>query len=492
MFKDFLFNATIIILYIFIVGQFFKVKSKRKNNTYMLRVVFGAFLGTLGVILMYYSIRITEDVVADMRQIAIVLSAMYGGPVAAFVSASVISVGRLLLWGFSEHALIAALTMIVIGIVIGQLSKLRLQYWVKGFLLNVVSITMISLTFYLILDDSIDLVSFLIYYWTISIAFGAFIFYFAEYISKANSAVQKLIESEDRYKSLVELSPEGIMVLQNDTIIFMNEHGARLFGAQSSKEMIGQSLLSYSMYDQIVYIQKNIERILAEKCSLHNIERTYHRLDGLLVELEYSASYVEYDSEPSILLMFRDITKRKEAEQKLKEMNEQLVILSSYDSLTGVANRRTFDKRLQEELELAKAEHYPLSLMMFDIDFFKKYNDHYGHQAGDEALKMVATTANEIISNDGLLARYGGEEFIIVIPKMSAADVVAKAEHLRQTIENLHIEHQKSDISSYLTISIGVAIFHTLSNERPEQLVSYTDKALYEAKNGGRNRVHAH
>jgi diguanylate cyclase (GGDEF)-like protein len=177
--------------------------------------------------------------------------------------------------------------------------------------------------------------------------------------------------------------------------------------------------------------------------------------------------------------------------EQLKRANEQLRQLSFHDSLTGLHNRRYFDEFLEREFKRAQRAGTGLALIMVDIDYFKAYNDRFGHQAGDEALRQVAAALALVTqrSND-LAARYGGEEFAIVLPDTSQAGTLAIAESLRQKVEALRIFHPDSPFG-VVTISEGVAVQYPKPREQANQLIEAADMALYHSKRAGRNRVSA-
>jgi len=177
----------------------------------------------------------------------------------------------------------------------------------------------------------------------------------------------------------------------------------------------------------------------------------------------------------------------------LRERTRQLLRLASIDGLTGLANRRSFDETLDEEWRRARRNHTPLSLALIDIDYFKLYNDHYGHQAGDDCLKAVAGTLAHAAERPGeLVARYGGEEFAVVLPLCDAATARALAEKMRSRVSELALPHAGSRIGNHVTISCGVATVLSDNSEMPDEaaLITAADQALYAAKEAGRNRVH--
>lgn len=175
---------------------------------------------------------------------------------------------------------------------------------------------------------------------------------------------------------------------------------------------------------------------------------------------------------------------------QLKEANQILQRLSSMDGLTGIANRRQFDEVLNNEFRRAARDGAPLSLIILDLDYFKAYNDTYGHQAGDNCLKQVALALNETIRRAGdLVARYGGEEFGVVLPNTDETGAAVIAELLRLKVETMQIAHVYSRVSDYVTVSLGVASSLPGPDTSPEKLIAAADQALYQAKQGGRNRI---
>ena len=187
---------------------------------------------------------------------------------------------------------------------------------------------------------------------------------------------------------------------------------------------------------------------------------------------------------------FKDITSRRQAEAALEKANCELQRLSVLDDLTQVANRRRLDEALNEEWQRLSRDRAPLSLIFCDIDYFKLYNDTYGHQAGDDCLRAVADTISANCQRPGdFVARYGGEEFIVILPNTETEGAVHLAEDIREEIERLKIPHMRSQVSRYITLSMGVSCVFPSAHITPESLIGAADNALYEAKNQGRNRT---
>ncbi len=175
--------------------------------------------------------------------------------------------------------------------------------------------------------------------------------------------------------------------------------------------------------------------------------------------------------------------------RKLDSANQELKRLTSLDGLTGIPNRRHFDEVLLREWRRAMRQGEELSILMCDIDFFKQYNDTYGHQSGDECLCRIALTLTGSMDRGGdLLARYGGEEFVAVLPGTSLSGVSFVAAQMRRAVSQLAIPHPGSPYG-HVTASFGVASAVAMPETDPQAIVGAADRALYKAKHGGRNRV---
>ena len=179
-----------------------------------------------------------------------------------------------------------------------------------------------------------------------------------------------------------------------------------------------------------------------------------------------------------------------ETQKELETSNKKLKILSSMDSLTQIPNRLTFDKTLNKEWRNAHRSHQQLSLLMLDIDHFKKYNDGYGHQSGDNCLVQVAQTLHASTDRPmDLVCRYGGEEFGIILPDTPIEGAMKVAEKMLEDVANLKIKHKLSDTSDIVSVTIGIASCYPEEDTLPASLISMADQALYLAKEKGRNRA---
>lgn len=180
----------------------------------------------------------------------------------------------------------------------------------------------------------------------------------------------------------------------------------------------------------------------------------------------------------------------KQLVQQLERERNMAQLNSITDSLTGLANRRYFDEALRTEFFRLKRSGASLSLIMLDVDYFKKFNDTYGHLAGDDCLRRIGNVLNTIVGRvPDIAARFGGEEFILILPETEKNGARALAEQIIKDVKTLAIIHSESDVSEYVTVSIGAVSVSIVGLTSPEQVVALVDKALYCAKKRGRNRI---
>ncbi|MCC0179735.1 diguanylate cyclase [Waterburya agarophytonicola K14] len=208
------------------------------------------------------------------------------------------------------------------------------------------------------------------------------------------------------------------------------------------------------------------------------------------IENQLKNHYLKAELQAKNEQLAKEIKERQAAEAKLLELNQKLSKLATVDCLTGVANRYCFEQVLAKEWQRGQREMSTLSLIIADIDYFKYYNDRYGHQAGDDCLQQVAQTILKSVNRPAdLVARYGGEEFAIILPQTSGNNALQVAEKIRLQIRDLHIAHSSSLVSDRVSLSLGVAAIIPSSQYTKQELLSTADKALYQAKNQGRDRA---
>lgn len=218
------------------------------------------------------------------------------------------------------------------------------------------------------------------------------------------------------------------------------------------------------------------------------------------LQAAFNAGAVDYITKPinkteliarihSILKLKHEIDIRKARESELAMANERLRRLSYIDDLTNIPNRRYFRTSLNREWKRSARYGRLLSIIMMDIDFFKNYNDEYGHEKGDECLRRIASALHHTLGRPcDFIVRYGGEEFVAVLPDTNIEGATAVAETMRSNVQALNIKHS-TQIGKKVTISLGVATSVPERGSNPSTLIVEADKALYQAKDGGRNRV---
>lgn len=192
----------------------------------------------------------------------------------------------------------------------------------------------------------------------------------------------------------------------------------------------------------------------------------------------------------SALQLRREMIKRKLRERELERLARKLEKMSNLDGLTGLANRRCFDDTLVKEWVRNGREDTPIGLLMIDIDHFKSYNDALGHVDGDTCLCSVANAIKTAVHRPGdMVARYGGEEFVVILPNTDYDGACAVADNIHRNLSNTGIQHPKSSVSCSVTVSIGVTSAVPTCQTTPENLLHAADRALYQAKQSGRNRT---
>ena len=312
---------------------------------------------------------------------------------------------------------------------------------------------------------------------------------------KVTARTRELKSSEEKFRTIFESSADAMVLQDANGFTDCNQATLRLFNCASREEFIARHPIDWSytenengQHHDRLDIDQHIARAIHK--GHHAFEWHYVKTNGEYFPAEVLYTPLQMNSGTVIQGTIRDISKRKQAEEEVASLHRELQRLSYLDSLTGIANRRMFDQTLEKEWNRAKRHQRPLSLMLIDIDYFKQYNDTYGHQQGDACLKQVANTLTRVMQRAGdLVARYGGEEFILLLPDTDNRQVAKLAEKARQAVHALNIPHQSSEIDRVITISVGVSTMFPAAGKHPMSLISHADELLYKAKENGRNRV---
>lgn len=293
------------------------------------------------------------------------------------------------------------------------------------------------------------------------------------------SMEQALAENEMRFRSLVELAPDAIMVHRHGRILYINPEGVRLVGGQTPADIIGRSLFDYILSENLGLIAERMGGLERGGAALSPIEVQTRALDGKVIDCEVVSGPVMYSGEPAIQSIVRDITERK-------RMRGELIRLATTDSLTGIFNRRKFFEELEREWSRARRHTRPLSLIMFDVDYFKLVNDTHGHAVGDLVLKRLVEESRKSLRSEDIFCRLGGEEFGVILPEVTLDGARVLAERIRVDLEAMEVELSNGVVGC--TVSLGVADCD-LAGESMDRALKRVDDALYDAKKSGRNRV---
>ena len=318
------------------------------------------------------------------------------------------------------------------------------------------------------------------------------------FILMANQRLNtKTLLDKEKMHLIFNTSPDAAQIsrVSDGLLIDVNEGFTELFG-YTREQVLGISTMKINFWHHTRDRQAFLDQ-LKDQGRCENMEFIFQRKDGSEFFGMVSARIIEIQEIPHIVSVIRDITERKQAEEDIKELVQQLEIekntaqLNSItDSMTGLANRRYFDIRLKTEFYRLKRSGETLSLIMFDVDQFKNFNDTYGHVAGDDCLIRIGKMLKEVVLRaPDIVARYGGEEFAVILPETESPGAKALAEKIRKGVEDLGVPHGASDVGDCVTVSLGVVSVSTTDMVSPEQVVAWADEALYLAKKNGRNRI---
>jgi len=328
----------------------------------------------------------------------------------------------------------------------------------------------------------------------------------AIYLKQISDGAEALQKSEERFREFVEGTDDLVTrVDSKGRLLYVNNTSKKIFGL-SPKECTGLSAFDFIHPDdrektKAAFAEWVRDRISSITFKNRQVSRTgqvhymhwtinpHFDKDGNLIAINSIASnYTDLKLAEDALAAEMD--RRMEFSKQLEEANTQLKRLTLIDGLTGIANRWHFDEFLEKEWHRNMRDNNPVSLIMGDIDFFKNYNDRYGHQAGDDCLKQVAAILNNIAKRPGdLAARYGGEEFAVILSGTNLKQTGVLAENANKKLRKIRIPHSDSQVADYVTLSFGVASIIPKYGTKPYDLIKAADKALYKAKNSGRNQV---
>jgi len=357
---------------------------------------------------------------------------------------------------------------------------------------------------------------------------------FVEMTEHLQSSFESLVDQKLYVSNLLEAMPIGVAIHSADgALTYLNDAGqsllkTKLIAVQASDNLHSTFQIYIANTDQLYPVDQlpSSQAIAGKTCYLDNLE-IVRRDERIPLEAKAAPVFSIEGKVNGAVVVFRDISDRKKTEKiladynrkleqdvqqrtldlqqeiqerqqaelalrqieiELTNANQELARLASIDGLTKIANRRGFDDRLQLEWRRMMRESQPLALLLFDVDYFKLYNDHYGHQLGDRCLEKLAETVNLIMRRPAdMVARYGGEEFVVILPNTNLEGAAIVADLIHQAIRKLAIPHQRSLVSEFVSVSLGISCFVPTLERSPDILISQADRALYNAKQQGRN-----
>jgi diguanylate cyclase (GGDEF)-like protein/PAS domain S-box-containing protein len=334
------------------------------------------------------------------------------------------------------------------------------------------------------LEPSISLQAFL--------ASGMLMLYSVSVVLESHRAIQR---------RLGKIAALHALVTENstDAIIVSDLRGNRRYVSPASEKVCGlkpEEVMRQNIFELVhphdMAQAKAVARKVQQGHEDAGIECRIRNREGKYVWVEASLRVVwnqETGAPSGVLNLVRDISQRKEAEEQLKEAYRALESLAITDPLTGLANRRHLDQCLEREWRRGMRERQPLSMLLIDADYFKSYNDEYGHLRGDGCLKQIAESALDVVFRPGdLVARFGGEEFAVILPGTQNEGAMQIATQICAALANRKLKHSANPFG-FVTVSIGCATLVPKLGQNAIQLIERADQALYHAKNNGRNHA---
>lgn len=488
MFLDLLNNLAVTSAFLFVAGKVFQNRPLIGNTSIYIKMIVGIGGGVLGTLLMLNAIHPNDTVIVDLRHLAMVLAAVFGGPIGSIIAGIVIGTMRVALYGVNTASVVAGSVTIVIGILLGVLSTIKVKQTIYQYVvLNLISVIAFSITLFYLLKDPHLTHMVLMYFIPFAIIGNLFTYILAESIQSAN----KDHRSIKYYKLLAENSSDLISTHELDgNFKYVSPSSTSILGYEP-EELIGENPYEFYHPEDLKRITESHETVVGTDQGFA-VEYRFKKKDGSYVWLETTSKKLTGLGlvTEELICSSRDVGIRKELESDLIEKNDRLNRLSNLDGLTEIYNRRYFDAQLEEEWKEAIQKGQPLSLIMFDIDYFKLYNDTYGHQQGDECIKAIANVGKKVLNRpNDIIARYGGEEFAVILPNTCENGALKIAESIRKSVQVLAIPHVNSKVKPTVTVSVGVATVKPTRGMNHLQLIVDSDDALYQAKNTGRNRV---
>ena len=312
-------------------------------------------------------------------------------------------------------------------------------------------------------------------------------------VTDLKKAQLALTSSEERYRTMIEWSPDAILVHRAGQILYANPAAVRLFGAPYAQILMDKPAYELIHPDARAEQAARMESITRHETIAPMVESIFLRLDGSVMDVEVQGTAIDFDNELAIHVVIRDITQRKKMERQVRQ-------LAFYDALTQLPNRRLLADRLHRAIATSRRSGNFGAVMFLDLDNFKPLNDRFGHAVGDLLLVEAARRLKTCVREMDTVARFGGDEFVVVVEELTSDRGTSErlalnlAEKIRKSLSELYtINKADTDglaqtIPHRCTTSIGVAMI-ARTDTSPEDLIKWADAAMYRAKNNGRNRI---
>ena len=286
-----------------------------------------------------------------------------------------------------------------------------------------------------------------------------------------------LREAEERYQNLVELSPDAILTVSAGVITFANKAALQLYRATDPEQLVGKQYINLVHEDSLGSLTARLSGLQDHAQKHSSIEQKHTRLDGSVVHVEITTAPVPLDGNESTLIIARDVSERNRYQTELEHQ-------ATHDALTGLPNRNSLKYRLSHAIASARRQDKKVAITFIDLDNFKSINDTFGHEVGDEVLKVVAARLAEIVRSTDTVVRLGGDEFVLLFTDLDDVDIVTQLMHRALPEISRPINALGNEL--VLTFSAGISIY-PLDAPDADVVLSNADKAMYRAKQKGRN-----
>jgi diguanylate cyclase (GGDEF)-like protein len=487
-------NLAILALLVLVWAHFQHAVSRWTQRSQ--RLGFGLLMGAGAVFVMQFTIELRPGLYFDLRTVAIALAGVFAGPVGVVVALLVASAQRILIGGDGVAAGIVTMAVVgafsVAGFYLRRGRPVSLRYVIIfGVVTTALSTAGVAYATLQLHPDQMIAVGAALG----SLAFASFVFNGTILVQDARQ--RQLREEFTKNQAvfgfaLTEMSDGIVMFDKDKRVVFSNEQYLAFFPRTRDLRVRGTHLRDIlrgvvDRGEQLGRPESDSEAWIEETIALLNTvsEEEVQLFDGRWLSLRTRPA-----ADGSCMVVVSDLTRHKKDQRALREMTERLQLLASTDGLTGIGNRRAFDLALAREVDIAARTMQPLSLLLVDIDWFKSFNDEYGHLVGDRCLRAIAATLRAVANDPAdLVARFGGEEFVALLPGMDVDAAIKLSEAFSNTLHARAIEHTGSP-KGIVTASVGVASWAPQNGLRAlSDLVRDADIALYRAKSSGRDQI---